>query len=613
MSSYYPKLKSLIPISPNEPYLYKGNLTDVDSFIKAKSALYDDFQNMPLSEKLRRAYLDLRIYHSLRFGVNELDRFSIDNIIYTSDTTALVYIELNGVFNNIEVPPYQLLPVIGKELISILKECSKEGVSRPFKDLAEGNILSSHRKLFYDDNVRIHEIYMARSNHNLRYSNPLQVTISTSRASLSPLTIAEVEAITSTVIPKQILELEKKRIAIALERVGTGGKTVEEDDDINTELEFSFSLSEFDTLNELMKTKRISEFMRKIGSVKKELNTYIDTADAEPHGILICKYLVFLLNRLEGKRKIRVSTVKDYYSVLKNHLFDKVEDLSNVQTHEINEIILGLSRDGYASKSIGKVRNVIRRFFLFSNQEHNTIAMNLSSYPKSLVFDSELDEVLEQVADKTLSNAKRLGKSIQFKVLRDKAIILIARYTGMRKNELRGRHLSDLYIYDDTLCVDVNSEGMRGLGMHLKTGTARRRICTVIDNVEHMDIIKSYLSARTALTNKGKFLFLDVVRKEIPKEDSLHIMHKIKSKPVSESVFAGISAILQAVTSRYTTLHSLRHSYASYEVKKILDNIDSDPYALIDLSVRMGHESPETTLKIYTHLSVLDFGGVQCH
>ena len=599
-SSYFPKKLELISINPNQPYLYNGNLAVVDSYVKAKSSLYKEHLAMELKAKIVLACIDLRVYQSQRFRIDELEKLNVGDVIFTSSATAQVYIETNGVFQNIEVPPYQLIPIVGEELVSILRECLDTGIKNPFKGLSQRRILSSHKKIFYGD-VSMSEIYMASSNYNLRYSSPLQVMIHTNRKALSPLTIAELQVNKSIVIPKYLQELEGKRIASASAKASTANDEIDEDEKLYTKLESSFSLSEFDDLNELLKTKKVSEFLKKIPSAKRELFRYINDTDAEAHGILICNYVIFLLNRLDGKHKIRVSTFKNYFSLLNTHLFEKVEDVSSVQTHEVQDIISELSRNRYADKSIRKISALIRIFFAFHNQEHSTISMKLSSYPKSLVFDDELDVVLQAIEDKALRNADRIGSRVEYRVLRDKAIVVMARYTGMRKNEIRGRLLEDVYVYGNTLCVDVNPSGMRKLDMRLKTSTAKRRICTVIENIDHLNIIKQYLNVRENIKNKNKFLFLDIDR-----------YYSIRSKPMRENVFDEFSEILKQVTGRYVSFHSFRHSFASYEVKKILANQGSNPYQLMDLSLKMGHESPETTLKVYTHRSVVDFGGAQC-
>ncbi len=314
---------------------------------------------------------------------------------------------------------------------------------------------------------------------------------------------------------------------------------------------------------------------------------------------LIAKYILYLLDRYEKKAKMAASTVKNYIGLLNKHLFSKVEDLSNVQTHELNEILSELERLSYKQKSIRKTRALISTFFTLSNSDHKLNSINLSSYPKSLIYDHELDEVLSYIENSTMNQVQRQGIRYRFGILQMEALVLIGFYTGLRKSELRSRLLSDLYIYGNKLCTDVNKKGLKKLDLRLKTSNAKRRVCTEILNETHMDIIKDFLEIRKRISNKSPFLFLRISEN-----------NTIRSKAVDESVFDDITMVLQSLTGRYVSFHSLRHSYATYEVKKILDNVDSDPYALINLSVRMGHESPETTLKVYTHRSVLDFGGV---
>jgi len=90
-------------------------------------------------------------------------------------------------------------------------------------------------------------------------------------------------------------------------------------------------------------------------------------------------------------------------------------------------------------------------------------------------------------------------------------------------------------------------------------------------------------------------------------DDMTHIKYAVKSKALPEIEFDDVTAILQGLTGRYVTFHSFRHSYASYEVKRIIENPSADPHQLIDLAVKMGHESSAIFLKVYTHRSVIDF------
>ncbi len=164
---------------------------------------------------------------------------------------------------------------------------------------------------------------------------------------MSQLTIAEVHSLhPNTVIPQHLINIEKKRITYARTR------TKEVDDEDNF-IDSSFDLKEFHHFNELLKTKTNSAFIKKIESTKRELNQYIKSKKSEAHGILIAKYIVHLLSSVDKENKdrhIAISTFRNYYSLIKTHLFSNVEDLTNVQTHEINKILQNLAISRYSDK-----------------------------------------------------------------------------------------------------------------------------------------------------------------------------------------------------------------------------------------------------------------------
>ncbi len=253
----------------------------------------------------------------------------------------------------------------------------------------------------------------------------------------------------------------------------------------------------------------------------------------------------------------------------------------------------------YKNKSIKKTSSLIRRFFEYHENKQKLTRVNVSSYPKSLIFDNEIDEVLSYLDSSINGGVERQGVRHRFKLLQYKVLVLIGFYTGLRKSELRSRLLSDVYIYGNKLCVDVNKDGLKKIDKKLKTKNSKRRVCTIIPNDKHLTIIKNFMELRKSIRNKSPFVFLRISHD-----------NTIRSKVVDESVFDEITDIFQSLTGRYVSFHSLRHSYASYSVKKILEDSASDPYALINLSISMGHETPETTLKVYTHRCVLELGGV---
>jgi len=584
-SSYFPKKLAVITLNPTLPSIYKGNLTDISQYSMAKKSLYDKKINKMNSSKMHSlAYIDLRLFQNIKFTDQEITRICTENIIFLSKSIAYLYLEEKGFFDNITIPPYQLIRVQGKKLVKILKKFQKKGIKYPFENTEFDKLLSKYRKDFFPY-MSIQEIRMAFQNNMLINSNPLHATLATTRKTMSQTTIAEINSLYPSTVPQHLLEVEKERIKNALSRT----KELDDEDTFDS----AFSLEEFEYFDELLQTKNSSAFMKKIDPTKRELLQYINSPTSEAHGILIAKYIIHLLESINGnkeERKIVISTFRNYYSILKKHLFENIEDLSNVQTHEIHDILQNLAINRYKDKSISKVRGLITDFFRFNNEKHNiSIPMNLASYPKSLVLEDEIDLILQQI-DKLYADEKNNEQC--YKILRDKTIILMAKYTGLRKNELRSRLLPDVYIYEDELCIDVNSEGLKKLDLRLKTYSAKRRICSKIMNTKHLKIINDYFNLRQNMKNKNKFFFLQ--------------NYKGKSEVVKEVVFDNLTQIIQRVTKRYTSFHSLRHTFATYEVRDILLCNKIDPYQMIDLAVKMGHISPEITLKKYVHRSVID-------
>jgi len=583
-SSYFPKKLAVITLNPTMPSLYKSNTRDITSYARGKESLYKVSDS--IQSKID-AYIDLRLYQSFMLTSKEIETINTSDMVFIDESSAYIYIEKKGIFDNVKIPPYYLIPIRGLKLISILKQCKQDDIVHPFADTNMEDRLLEYKQEFFSS-MSFKEIKMAAQNHLLISSSSLVTTLATSRKIMSQVTISELYSLfPASTIPEHLIALEEKRILNALER--SKEFPDEKDDAIDT----SFSLDEFEYFDELLKTKNSSSFMKKKEPAKRELLQYSSSDNPDIHGILITKYIAHLLESVNGDKKIRkivISTFRNYYSLVRKHLFENIEDLSSVQAHEINVILQNLAINKYKDESIASVRSRIADFFSFHGKQNNVIPMNLASYPKSLVFKHEIDPILVGIEDYYKKSEQEA--ETDYKIFRDKAIILMARYTGLRKNELRSRLLKDIYIYDDTLCIDVNAEGLKKLDMALKTDSAKRRVCVKIVHENHLKIINDYIDLRENMKTKKKFFFLD----------------NCDNRPevVKEVVFNNLSKIIQKVTKRYTSFHSLRHTFATYAVKEIIECKEINPYKMIDLAVKMGHTSPEITLKKYTHRSVIE-------
>ena len=191
------------------------------------------------------------------------------------------------------------------------------------------------------------------------------------------------------------------------------------------------------------------------------------------------------------------------------------------------------------------------------------------------------------------NDIKRLGKIKKFEILQKKATLLLAFYSGLRKNELRTRLLDDVTLFDNKLVIDVNYKGLAKINLKLKTRSAKRRVEVFINNTIHYKIISDFINLRNKINKQSKNLFLEVSN------------NKIYSKIASEDIIVELTQHIKNITSRYCTFHSLRHSFATYQLKELLKNKLDYPYAIIQLSMMMGHETPEITISNYIHFDFL--------
>ena len=180
-----------------------------------------------------------------------------------------------------------------------------------------------------------------------------------------------------------------------------------------------------------------------------------------------------------------------------------------------------------------------------------------------------------------------------YKSYHDSALVLLAFYSGLRKSELYGLYVKDLIRIDNIFYIYVTGLGMKKLGLKLKTHSAKRRVKFEINNNEHFDILAKWLNAREQILPNAKYLFLHFDEK------------KIYSKVMDVEKFSTCASTMRSICKRYITFHSLRHSFATYSYDKIRSMKNSSPYKFLELSIMMGHQSPDITINSYIHYDLL--------
>lgn len=578
-ASSFPRSLSLISINPNHQSLLMENFDVVDQF----SRYVETFSAIDKKD----SFLDKKLYIYLRFlainviGKNILSQIDITDCIVISPTKVVLYVPVKDVLDS-KYEDYQLfvLDEYASRVVNILKEQEYTKLFEEVELFEKDTILKIKREC----NGSLHDIKKANNNYYLFKKSPVFVSVFSKTIPTVKLTISEINTLYPKSVPMHLLAKEKK----VLEAIN---KTMKSETFITSNENISgFRIVEIECLMLFLRDRKNIVPKKEINDILKEMKEY-EKSDTSKHVKIIFKYIEYLLN-LVIDNKLKPSSVRSYIWILNKHLFKMIRDFQDIQSYEIESILKRFEVRSYKKNTIKTIKSKIRSFFRFCNKKEFELNIFTAFYPKSLVLAPEIDMILDTITNN--NQVSKLGKHHKLRILQKKVIILVAFYTGMRKNELRTRLLEDFYMNESTLFFDINAKGLRKEKLRLKTKNSKRRIKSIIENDTHVSIIKEWLYLRKGLKNNSENLFLETSKNG-----------GFLNKVISESVFDELGHYIKEVTNRYCSFHSLRHSYATYKFIDVI-NRGSSPYEILELSVLLGHETPATTFNSYVHADLMN-------
>ncbi|MEA2019276.1 MAG: tyrosine-type recombinase/integrase [Campylobacterota bacterium] len=578
---------SLVSINPNHTSLLSDRFSTVDVFARERNRI---IQKINQADKYQYVY----IYIYLRcFTINPLSKIKlenilINNIIQLEDNLALQCYEEKKIFGLERPSTLYVYDDIVSAVINILKK----GNGHLFNDIEyyEKQCQRFIKEKFNGSGIT--QIKYLNRNFYIFKTSPLYVSLYAKLLQSVNLTLSEVSAIYPDKIESRLLKQDRyhldkslKRNYIIRDEIDVIGIKEQPEDSIS-----GVNISEIDELASFLVDKNNRPSKKAINEVISDIQLYL-ILDKSKHAKIFFEYVIYLLNFILDN-KLRASTVKGYIYTLNKHVLKPIEDLSNIQQYEIESIHHQLDSGRYEKSSIKSIVRIVNRFFKFNNNKTIDVNMTISSYPKSIIFYHEFKEIL--VVIENLYTNKVLGKYNKLEMLQRQVIIILGFYSGMRKNELRSREFNDLYVYkkENLIYIDVNNNGLRKQKLKLKTISSKRRIKLKLDD-HSMSIFNRWYELRRAINEKASYLFLE-------RSKSSRFLNQV----IKENEFNIFNTIIKGTTKRYTTFHSLRHSFATYKLYYILQNPKS-PYSLIELAMELGHVTPEETLRSYSHAELL--------
>jgi site-specific recombinase XerD len=278
------------------------------------------------------------------------------------------------------------------------------------------------------------------------------------------------------------------------------------------------------------------------------------------------KYIEYFLNYLQTEKDAAESTIHKYKA--------DIEKLFNyLQVTEINEINQNHLRDylnhirqtyNYSSNSIANKINILHHFFRFLHNSGyiNTNPAVLIRAPRKKV---KIPKVLNEIELEKLLKAPDHNTDTRFKKysLRDKLMLTMFSYTGLRRTELTDLNWNDINLGNKYLIVR-------------KSKNKNQRIIPLHDRV--IELLDLYLNQR--LPSKNNALFVGRTGERINHNSLKNLFNRYIK-------IAGLSG-------KGYTIHTLRHTFATRLLNKDV--------SLVNIKNLMGHRSLEST-QIYLHVT----------
>lgn len=587
-SAFFPKLLTLRSINPTHISLLSENFNDLDIFVNKRTYVIDNILKKN-SESIAYLYIYLRIFALQTLDVVILEKMNLQNIIRLNSNLLIHYIDDNvGLLKNREAYHLYIYDNAILPFFSTLQQ--RNALLFENIQFCEDFFLSFKRKHLKD--IHIVKLKYLNRNFHLFSNSPIYLTVYAKIIPTVKLTLSEINKLIPNKIPKHLLIKEEEYIKavfsknkIDIDEKDVIGNTENEEDAIS-----GFRLQELDDLMTFMHAKSNALQVKQINKSLREIAYYMHI-DNSIHAKIFLEYIMYLL-QLHLRNKLRASTVRGYIWTLNKHLLKNIQDLNDIQNYELENLYNRLNSGKYKLSSIKQIIKIINRFFKFHAKKGLKFDIIALSYPKSLIFFDEYKKILALLHSNMYTQKTRIGKYDKLELLQQQVIVIFAYYGGLRKNELRTRMLPDFHFFNNEIYIDINNTGLRKQKLKLKTSHSKRRVQLHVDK-DSMKILKEWYLLRNQLNKRSKYLFLK-------RGHNGSFLNKV----IGEDIFDQLNPLIKKTTNRYTTFHSFRHSYVTYNFQNLI-NGSKQPYSLIEQAIQTGHETPEITLNSYVHGDLL--------
>jgi integrase len=582
--------------SPNrltKPFL-ETYLPDYDKVMQLKDHIVKKMTQISGGNKLFYMYCYLRYFHYYPLPKESMYKISRNTLFHRNGHYFLVY-GFNGYerFNPITI--CMLEPLIGKSINMYFKET--KDITEHIDHLYEENDHSYEdrfKKLMNKLEITIHQIVNVIGLDIQMNKSPMMLTLLHSR--LHPKIAAdELNVLFPDLLPNTVLIPHRKNIEYYF------GNIHEEEDDLDEPNIVDYLERGLDYYDELKLAVKFTDHQEVTDNQLIKMLSRINAINGDEEILpLIKDHLIFMIEKKLHGDVTKTKTLKEYIRIAFSYCYIHIVNEGVLNAKVIRKIDAAITSNRLTLQTQRRYKRIVNEFLQRSSHEKSLDRVqSLINIRRSYIFKEEFDQILELIKNEEVKKKQVLG-SKKIAVAIKQVFLIFSYYGGFRKTELRSRRLIDVdFIGDNEIIINVSEssmkETMKSTGekeLSLKSNSAVRRVRFKISDNYHYGVVRDYLN----ILEKGKYKFLFPAMNESGTFAKKHVITNAFLDDLSEKV--------QTITKRYTPLHSLRHTYATNELIKILKGDQHDLFALYELSTKMGHADPGVTIDNYLHIEV---------
>jgi len=278
-------------------------------------------------------------------------------------------------------------------------------------------------------------------------------------------------------------------------------------------------------------------------------------------------FIEYFISYISTEKAAAPSTIHKYRADLhrfKNFLLSQyqINDFNNVELAHVRSYLSYLASSfNYQSSSMANKIIIIRHFFSFLNKS-GYIAKNPAEMIRTPQKSKKLPRALNEIELAKLLKAPEHSNNSS-NILRDRLILTLLAYTGIRRQELINLNWDDVNLGENWMIIRKSkNKQSRVIPLHPKV----------------TELLEAYLAQRLPL--KEKALITGSQGRRIDKNVLVNLFNNYLKT--------------SGINNKHYSLHSLRHTFATQLLKKNAN--------LISIQQLMGHKRIESTY-IYMHVT----------